>query len=157
MLGDVVDGKMRLWMEGQMVAEAWDGLDNRFRGVSTDAFVVMPNHVHGIVVIEAETGPRSANQMVFEGAGAMNRAPTAEAAPVDGGVHWTPALGEIVRVFKAVSARRIRDVGDPDFGWQRNYYERVIRNEREWERARAYVAANPARWVEDAENPRVRG
>ena len=58
-------------------------------------------------------------------------------------------LGKIVRAFKAASARAIRRDLDPDFGWQRNYYERVIRDERELRAFHEYIATNPARWAAD--------
>lgn len=154
-LGEIVDGEARLWMEGQMVREVWEGLEDRVSTVGTDAFVVMPNHVHGIVVIQAGTGSPPSDLVVVEATGAMNHAPTPASLDSTVGVERAPTLGEVVRVFKAVSTRWIREVGDPEFGWQRNYYELVIRNEREMERARAYIAGNPARWAEDADNPRV--
>jgi len=156
-LGDMVDGAVRMWMEGQMVREVWDGLGDRFSTVWTDAFIVMPNHVHGIVVLGVGDGVGSPNQAVGGVASAMNLAPTAGFADGQRATGEGPTLGEVVRVFKAVSTRRIRDVGDESFGWQRNYYERVIRDERELGRARAYIEGNAMKWAEDVENPRVQG
>ena len=75
-LGEIADDEVRLWMEGQMIREVWDSLEERFPGVTTDAFVVMPNHVHGLVVMEVETGSPAAEQVVGKGAGAITRAPT---------------------------------------------------------------------------------
>jgi putative transposase len=60
-----------------------------------------------------------------------------------------PTLGEIVRAFKAASARAIRRDCDPTFGWHRNYYERVIRNERELSNVYEYIVTNPAKWATD--------
>ena len=156
LLGDVVGGEVALWMEGQIVHEVWDGLVGRFPTVMTDAFVVMPNHVHGIVVIDGDHVGVPTDQPVGQRAGAMNRAPTPSSSKPGQDEFASPSLGEVIRVLKAVSTRRIREVGDPSFGWQRNYHERVIRDEREFERARAYIEANPARWAEDVENPRGR-
>jgi REP element-mobilizing transposase RayT len=69
------------------------------------------------------------------------------------------SLGAIVGNFKSVTARRInrirKSAGTPV--WQRNYYERVIRNEREWNAIRQYIRDNPAHWAEDRENPDRRG
>lgn len=67
-----------------------------------------------------------------------------------------PTLGEIVRTYKAVSARLIRQSTNSGFGWQRNYYEHVIRDDHSLERIRDYIVNNPARWAEDEENPKQR-
>ena len=61
-----------------------------------------------------------------------------------------------MRAFKASSARVIRGNGHPEFGWQRNYYERVIRDERELLALREYIATNPARWADDDLYPKER-
>ena len=105
-----------------------------------DEFVVMPNHVHGILVI------------------ADNRRGTACRAPTTVERFGRPVTGSlptIVRSFKSVSTKRINKVrntpGIPV--WQRNYYEHVIRSEKELDRIRQYIAHNPASWTEDAERP----
>ncbi len=107
--------------------------------VQLDAFVVMPNHVHGIIVI---TNP------VVAGAGCVGAG--SEPAPTK-----SYGLPEIVLQFKTFSARRINDVrGTPGTPvWQRNYYEHIIRNERSLNRIRQYIAENPMRWAFDRENP----
>ncbi len=97
----------------------------RFALIELDAFVVMPNHVHGIIVISQ---------------GAASSAPT---------------LGLIMRAFKSISAvacNRELVRADVPF-WQRNYYERIIRDADDLNRIRQYIADNPARWAEDPENP----
>jgi putative transposase len=87
----------------------------------------MPNHVHGIVVLEHDP------------ASEMRRAP----------------LSEVVRGFKTYAARRVNGLrgiyGNPL--WQRNYYERIIRDDRKLENVRKYIAENPMQWSEDSENP----
>lgn len=64
-----------------------------------------------------------------------------------------PALGEIVRQFKAISTIHIRANGLPKFAWQPNYYEHIIRNDHSLERIREYIAGNPSKWTDDKENP----
>jgi hypothetical protein len=102
----------------------------------------MPNHVHGTVVLVGAQFPRrtgiAPNNVAASGQGAINRAPT---------------LGEILRAFKAAAARRIRPSGRPDFRWQRDYRERVIRNEDELNRIREHILPNPSLWEWDRENP----
>jgi REP element-mobilizing transposase RayT len=126
--GAIVDSAMRLSAEGMCVAEVWANLPRHYTHVSLDAFVVMPNHVHGILVL----GP--------DAIGGASRAP----------------LPEVVRGFKTYAARRVNGLrgvsGAPV--WQRNYYERIIRDEQELQNVRRYIAENPAHWHEDSENPR---
>ncbi|WP_169239716.1 transposase [Candidatus Roseilinea sp. NK_OTU-006] len=136
LFGDVVAGEMRLNDFGQVVHGVWNNLPNHYAGVELDAFVVMPNHVHGIVVIV--------------GAG-FKPAPTTTTAPTQHG------LPEIIRGFKTFSARRINELrGTPGVPvWQRNYYEHIIRDDESLNRIREYIANNPSQWAADRENPDV--
>jgi len=68
-------------------------------------------------------------------------------------MNHAPTLGKIVRAYKAASTRLIRQAGSPDFAWQRNYYEHVIRDEESLDRIRQYILDNLARWTFDRENP----
>ena len=134
MFGEVEHEQMRLNPYGHIVTECWCDLVKHYPNVELDAFVVMPNHVHGIIVLTDDDNV---------GAG-LKPAPT--------GRHGLP---EIVRAFKTFSARRINQMrntpGVPV--WQRNYYEHVIRNEEDLEDIRQYIVGNPAQWPEDVENP----
>jgi len=130
---------MRMNDYGRIVAEAWRDLGRRFKHIELDEFVVMPNHVHGIIHVGAPFMAPSDPGMVNQGA--INRAPT---------------LGGVVRTFKAVASRAIRRDG-ADFQWQRNYYEHIVRSENELARIREYIANNPAQWALDRENPAAVG
>jgi REP element-mobilizing transposase RayT len=126
--GTVIDGAMHLSDEGKCVADVWANLPRHYPHVSLDAFVVMPNHVHGIVVL------------------GQARTPDAKRSP----------LSEVVRGFKTYTARRvngIRGIAGSQV-WQRNYYERIVRNEQEMQSVRRYIAENPLHWDDDPENPR---
>jgi REP element-mobilizing transposase RayT len=104
-----------------------------------DAFVVMPNHVHGII-------------MLMDGANGVPSGAKLKSAPTK--FH---ALPEIVRAFKTFSARAInnhRRSGGMSL-WQRNYYEHIIRDEKDLDRIRRYIAENPSRWAEDSNNPAI--
>ncbi len=140
LFGEIVEGRMLPNQIGQIIETEWSGLPNRFFNVGLDEFIVMPNHIHGIIFIKpVETSvvaPESILHSVPQGA--MNRAPT---------------LGEVVRSFKAASARMVRKRGFSEFAWQRNYYEHIIRNERELDLVREYLLMNPIKWSEDDENP----
>jgi REP element-mobilizing transposase RayT len=137
LFGAVNDGRMELNGPGKMVACQWLALAERFPGLIVDAFVLMPNHLHGILFLEADTG-----------GGERQRAP------------GRAALGDIVGAFKSISAMLYRrGTGESRWPplreslWQRNYYEHVIRDERALSRLRQYIVDNPAQWSEDHENP----
>jgi len=113
--------------------EAWRWLAVQYEYVHLDQYVVMPNHLHGLIVIR---GTRR---------GGSRTAPTAKRKP----------LGRLVAAFKTVSTKRINEMrGTPGLPvWQRNYYEHVVRSEDELNRVRQYILDNPTRWEEDRENP----
>ena len=164
LFGEIVDGKMLPNEAGRMVAGVWHELPERFPNVEIDEFIVMPNHVHGIIVINDIVGHKGA----MNSKGAMNCAPTGGNGTVSVGARFiapdvviapktsvAPPLGEIMRVFKAVSTRLIRRDFNAGFSWQRNYYERIIRGDDELSAIREYIRYNPVQWECDEENPVV--
>lgn len=140
-LGDVVDGKMQLNEAGDIVLDCWNDLANHYESIELDEFVVMPNHVHGIIVI-VDTGKVQGFSPQRAG---YKPAPTIMIT-----------LPEVVRGFKTFSARRINQTSNRTGQkvWQRNYYERVIRDEKTLGAVREYIVNNPAKWEEDRDNPR---
>jgi REP element-mobilizing transposase RayT len=138
LFGEAVDGEIQLNDAGRLVEASWQDLTSRFADISLDVFVVMPNHIHGIILVGAQfIAPSAAPD---KNQGAMNRAPT---------------LGQIVRAYKASSTRLIRSRANANFAWQRNYYEHVIRNEESFNGIRQYILDNPFRWHLDRENPQA--
>ena len=140
LFGKVEDGVMRLNDAGEMIRRVWDGVPDRFSTIAIDEFVVMPNHVHGVLFIRQP-------------------APATEATigPAEG---VDPSLGDVVRAFKSVTTleygKGVRRLGWQRFEkrlWQRNYYERVVRNESELGAIREYIVKNPVNWALDRENP----
>jgi REP element-mobilizing transposase RayT len=135
LFGEVKDGVMRLNDHGVIARTAWEDLPNDYDGVRLDAFVVMPNHVHGIVWLQDTVGA------------GFKPAPTPRPNR-----HGLP---EFVRAFKTFSSRRInerrRTTGRPV--WQRGYYEHVVRNMESLQRIEEYILSNPSRWALDPENP----
>ena len=133
LFGHVLNGEMHLNEAGEIVASVWDGLPDRFPGMEPDAFVVMPNHVHAIIVFVG------AGLALPEGQGAASSAPT---------------LANVVRAFKSLSAihvnRRLMRSGSL---WHRSYYEHIVRTDAELTAIHEYIQANPARWDDDENNP----
>ena len=126
--------------------------------VETDAFVIMPNHVHGILMI---TDPVGVNPLV--GANPRVRpeeGQTRGSAPTPAPTPDAPTLGRMVQWFKTMTTnayiRGVKQDGWQRFPgklWQRNYYERIIRNERELDAIREYIVRNPMHWEQDSERP----
>jgi putative transposase len=140
MLGQIIGGVLRLNDDGKVVKDCWRRIPSHNPLVEIDAFVVMPNHLHGILLI-AQNVP---------GRGTACRAPTERfGQPVPG------SLPTLIRSFKSAATRGINRLRGTPGGrvWQRGYYERVIRNERELNAVRRYIAHNPLAWELDPENP----
>jgi REP element-mobilizing transposase RayT len=142
LFGNILDGDMVLNDAGGLVESVWNGLMERFPTIELDAFVVMPNHVHFIVNIVGTAGKEGADQGGSQDRAGQGRAPT---------------LDQIVGAFKSISAAQVNRLlsrtGQPL--WQRNYYERVIRNESELHGLRDYIIHNPLKWKDDTENPKT--
>jgi REP element-mobilizing transposase RayT len=137
--GDVVDGKMLLNNFGRIVVKCWDAIPEHFRNVQLDEFVIMPNHIHGILVIYED------------GRGTACRAPTVERFSKS----VANSLPTIIRSFKSAISNRINKMRRTSGAtiWQRNYYEHVIRNENKLNKIRQYIQTNPLKWHLDRENP----
>jgi putative transposase len=130
-LGASLEGKVRASAMGRIVSECWFELPYHYAHLELGAFIVMPNHVHGLISLRDPVGA------------GLRPAPT------------TATLSEIVGVFKSFSSRRIHaaNASSPKKIWQRGYYEHIVRNPEECERIKRYILKNPARWAFDRENP----
>jgi REP-associated tyrosine transposase len=134
LFGDVVDGTMQLNDAGRMLEKWWVKLGDRFDNVVIDEYVVMPNHLHGVIILtdvgSSQTGAHAG-------------------APLQGVLQWfkTMTTNEYIRGVK-------QNVWEPFPGklWQRSYYDHIIRNDEKLNRARKYIMGNPIRWSEDEYN-----
>lgn len=151
LFGEIENGEMRVNPAGNMINRWWHELGNRFPEIELDAFVVMPNHIHGIIVIK-----RDPMQEQGEDKPSPVRAPLVGALPPHS---QSKAIGDIVGAFKSLTAneyiRRVKTKEFPRFEksiWHRNYYERIIRNDDEWNRIREYIEKNPDTWADDELN-----
>jgi putative transposase len=151
LLGAVEDHSMTLNAAGKMVTDTWNEIPVFYPGSGVDAVTIMPNHVHGIVVVGAEPRLCPSSQPLAREQG--NEGQSRGIAPTR-----PLSLTGVVQRFKTLTARRYADgvstLGWPLFQgrlWQRNYYERVIRNDRELNAVREYIQANPANWGQDEE------
>jgi REP element-mobilizing transposase RayT len=124
--GNVVDGHVILNDAGQLIEAGWEDLSTRFPSVLLDMYIVMPNHLHGIVSIDH----------------------TLECQP--------PTLSRVVQVFKSITTiaygRGVKVGLFPPYVrglWQRGFHDRILRDDRMLERAQGYIEGNPGRWEEN--------
>ena len=131
--GEIIGEEMRVNEYGLIAQRTWQDLIYHIPNIKLDEFICMPNHIHGIIII-GDT---------FVGAGS-------EPAPTEKQYE----LSEIVRQFKTFSAKRINEkrksIGKPV--WQRNYYEHIIRDDKDLNNTREYILNNPLTWFFDQEN-----
>ena len=147
LFGEAFEDRMRLNAFGQAVQACWAELPQHFPHVELDAFIVMPNHVHGVILIH-DLGRQNAAP---ENVGATHASPLPKRASGP----RPRSLASIAGSLKSAATRRINQLrGTPGAPvWQRNYYEHIIRDEAALNRIRAYIQTNPQRWHFDVENP----
>ncbi len=136
LFGNVSNGRMQLTRTGMIANECWKEIPKHFPDVMVDAFVVMPNHIHGIVVISRDTACRVSTVERF-GKPVANSLPT------------------IIRSYKSAVTKKVNELWRTQGSsvWQGNYYEHIIRDEEDLDEIREYIINNPLKWDLDRENP----
>jgi REP element-mobilizing transposase RayT len=139
-LGDVVGGVVRLSEIGQIAHARWEAIPSHHSGVELDAFVVMPNHIHGLLhmVDLGETRSRSPHSPSGQASGPKSN-----------------SLSAVIGAFKSGVSRRVAGMHAGARGklWQSGYQDHIVRTDGELDRIRQYINANPANWRSDPENP----
>jgi putative transposase len=163
MFGEIVNGEMRLNDAGKMIQQKWLEMPASFPTLILDEFIVMPDHVHMIVGLDASEGEHRVRPYGGENVrrGDLHDRPADATIPRDTNGHRHPtgtkpdSLGRILQLFKTVTTQAyIRGVHEQSWMpfekrlWQRNYWDRVIRDDRELEETRKYVLENPVRSFE---------
>ncbi|ESA33787.1 crispr-associated integrase [Leptolyngbya sp. Heron Island J] len=137
LFGGIENRHMMLNQYGNAVTQIWQQVPHHFSNVEIDAAIVMPNHFHGILILQnPSTVAPSAPDTTSSATGSKVKNPT---------------LGQVVAYFKYQSTKHINNMRSA-CGikvWQRNYYENIIRNEASLARIRAYIATNPEKWIAD--------
>jgi putative transposase len=149
LFGEIIDGQMYLNLCGQVVVSRWQNIPHHFPCVKLDEFILMPDHLHGIIVI----GDGQGEGIAFPDGGSLDlESFQGNAMPLRG--TETDSLGAIVQNFKSVSTRKINQINRSPRTpvWHRNYHERIIRDETALQNIRRYIAANPSKWEGDREN-----
>ncbi len=151
--GEIIEGNMVLNENGEIVKLTWYDLPNHNSHVTLDEFVIMPNHIHGIIIINnaKDYNVGADSKSVLTSDATINRTGL-EPVPTQK-YHGIP---EIIRQFKGFSTRRInaRRNTPGQTIWQRSYYDHIIRNEKSLYKIRQYIYENPLYWETDKNNPK---
>jgi len=168
LFGEIISDEMMLNDAGNMVAMVWNALPMRFDHLELDGFVVMPNHIHAIIVLSG-TPPRRGESCIrpndrIRPNGGVDNGNQGEykIRPYDNAIHDHPngtlpdTLGRIIQAFKSISTNAyihgVKQSGwspFPGIVWQRNYWEHIVRHEQDLTRLREYIRHNPEKWALD--------
>ncbi len=133
LFGDIKEDKIRLNRLGAIVCECWQVIPEHFSHVELDTFVIMPNHIHGILWIAKSVSDEYQSSAQYQ-------------KVIKG------SIPTIVRSFKSVVTKQINQICQQkgtSLIWQRNYYEKIIRDEKMLDNIREYIINNPANWKLD--------
>jgi REP element-mobilizing transposase RayT len=138
LFGEITHGTLHLNLAGEQVKALWLRLPLHFPNLELDEFVIMPNHVHGILQLSDHPINSDSTPQTPEPAGTQSR-----------------SIGAIIQNFKSVSTRRLRRYGNLAGQpiWQRNYYEHIIRNSEDLASIQTYIQNNPLCWQDDYLHP----
>ena len=158
LFGEITEGELRLNDRGKIVRKEWVRTAVLRPYVELDSFIVMPNHIHGVIVLVG-AGPHACPEQGHPRADMPANNPAVRLGQPQG-VAPTLSLPDVVHRFKTLTTKRYADgvkrfgwVSFPNRLWQRNYYEHVIRDEESLNRIRKYILDNPVQWAFDRENP----
>ncbi len=144
LFGSIEHDAMRLNVQGEIAVACWSAIPDHFSHIELDEFIVMPNHVHGILrVVDNDDGARR---------GTACRAPTMTLPNEKFGVPVSRSIPTVIRSFKSAVTKAINDLFQSSARcvvWQRNYWERIVRDEFELQRIREYIRNNTVHWAAD--------
>jgi REP element-mobilizing transposase RayT len=153
LMGSIENGKMEMNEKGNVIDKEWKMIPKRFVNVCLDVYQIMPNHMHGIIKINHSVGAGlsrpnnhknvsndvNVNRHMGMFIGREDRAPTS----------MQPTLGQIIGYFKYQTTKIINRADYRNRFWQRNYWDRIIRNEPEYFKIANYIRTNPENWEQD--------
>jgi putative transposase len=155
LFGTIEKGKVLLSDAGKIIEKIWNETPHVRREIRLDAFVIMPNHIHGIVQIKREDGEEEhTSDWMNESEGRTSRAPL----PIEGRAYGSrdrQSVSTFVAGFKATTTHQINLLrGSRGFRlWQRSFHEHIIRDEADLCNHREYIMNNPMNWERDQNNP----
>ena len=141
LFGHIAEERMILNNAGRFANKCWVEIQEHFTHVALDEFIIMPNHIHGIIIINGKN------------VGANNYSPL----QINQFRSPSRTIGSMIRGFKIGVTKWFRANTNVYNVWQRNYYEHIIRNEKKLNKIREYIINNPLKWLLDRENPDRKG
>jgi len=138
---------------GTIAKREWEKLDKRFPQIELDEYIIMPNHMHGIIIISDAVG--AIHELALQDSdfeNAIQEDVTEKNSPI---IRRRMTLPMVIGFYKMNTAKTINIVNDTRGApvWQQNYYEHIIRNEDSLNRIRRYIQENPIQWSINPENP----
>ena len=148
LFGEIQNGKMVLNEYGKIVQSVWNGLPQHYGNICLHEFIIMPNHVHGII------------RICNVGVGFKPTPTDDQTAIVGTGLKPVPThhgLSEFIRAFKTFSAKRINEIRNTRGKklWQSNYFEHIIKTDHAYEYIAHYITNNPSIWENDKYNTAI--
>ncbi len=165
LFGEICDKIMLLNTFGKIVDYQWKQIPTHFKNAKLDEFVVMPNHFHGIIFITGNgdgggVGAKHSKASILENIKTVekNASPLQQAHPqpnIRPNGTKPGSLSAMIQNFSSVTTRKINRIRKTPGAklWQRNYWDRIIRNEKELFNTREYIINNPLKWELDQDNP----
>ncbi len=159
--GDVINGEMVMNEHGKVAFNEWMKLSERFSNFELDVFQIMPNHMHGIVLLTNVGATLAVVPNKNDQSNDVGAANSGDSKNNDdmkkAGASPAPTISDIIGAYKSLVSNGCLDIyksKNETMGklWQRNYWEHIIRNEREYERVSAYIVNNPIKWADDKLN-----
>ena len=161
LLGTVLEEDVELSPIGRIVKSCWEEIPKHFHNIELDEFVIMPNHIHGILIIndncrDVQSGEQNNNPNCREvQSGEIDNNPNGRDVQLNVSTRISPKRGTlsvVIRTFKAAVTTECRRNGWYEFRWQPRFYEHIINDEKDSQNIRDYIIDNPTKWFYDSEN-----
>ena len=134
---------MQLNAYGQIVRQQWEWLEKQYSYIKSDEYIIMPNHIHGILMINDSVGNgRDRSLPAYS--------PRGETAGRTG--RQIKSLSSLIGAFKTTSSKLIHQNNLSEFKWQKSFHDHIIRNDESLNKIREYIRNNPMNWDDDSEN-----
>lgn len=141
-LGEIINQNMVLSEIGKIAYQNWSDIPNHFKNVDIDNFIIMPNHVHGIIIINVNTAVETCHGMSLQ---LTKMLKNEFSKPIKN------SLSMVINQFKG-SVKRFCNKNDIFFEWQPRFYDQIIRDEKSLNNIREYIIKNPLKWSNDENN-----
>ena len=147
-LSKIIDARIQLSSIGEIVKKYWMEIPKYFENILLDEFIIMPNHVHGIIIIDNERCRDAINRVSTKTINEQRGGITKNHNPM-----LSKSLSTIIRWYKGRSSYEINKTqNEIYFAWQPRFYESIIRNEKQLNIIREYITNNPINWELDKNN-----